>query len=245
MGRLNTRELQLLSELESVQRGMQQRETLVGELRSSFWYKCRYLTRPVEIVLGCIALLLSLLIWVSLLLTNIDKALNSSGLKMGFVLSKRTLFNPLDYVLVYLQAVFPLDYVLFLAIAWFLILCTFSGIRNLGVRIFFIRMYRLRTKRTVPQGMLLTCAILMLTTLAINILFFCISPEYVTFGNQNFINHTNSTQKSTNVHLPVVDQRSFELPPTVYHDENGNYTVIQCNNQADEGKFVTLKSSYE
>lgn len=233
MGRLNQREMQLMNELESVQRGIQQRETLVGDHRRSFLYKCRYLIRPIEILVGVCGLALSLLIWVSLLLTNVDKALHTTGFKMGFVLSKRTLFNPMDYVLVNLQQVYPLDYILFLVITWFLILCTFSGIRNLGIRICFILMYRLKPKRTVPQGLLLTCAILMLTTLGINILFFCISPEYVTFGNQHYINNTNSTNVSIS-RSTFTDVQPLQLPSITLSAPDSNHTVIQCNNQADE-----------
>lgn len=55
---------------------------------------------------------------------------------MGYALVKRTLPNPIDIVLVFLQKnAFPLDYILMLILTWFLVLCTLSGIRNLGIRV--------------------------------------------------------------------------------------------------------------
>lgn len=130
-----------------------------------------------------------------LIFDSIDKAMNSLGPKMGYALPKRTLPNPLDIILVYLQKVFPLDYILIFAITWFLVLATLSGIRNIGVRILCIRLYKLKYKRTRPQGLLLACVTLMLTVLAINVFMYLVSPQYTTYGSQKYIS-TNFTSYS-------------------------------------------------
>lgn len=65
--------------------------------------------------------------------------MHSLGPKMGYALPHRSIFNPIDYVLVNMQKVFPLDFILIFVITWFLIMCTLSGIRNLGVWIGFVR----------------------------------------------------------------------------------------------------------
>ena len=56
-------------------------------------------------------------------------------------------------------------------------------------------MFKLRVKRTAPQGLLLTSSILMLSVLAFNILIYCVSPQYATYGSQHFVNTTISNQK--------------------------------------------------
>ena len=190
-GRLSSREMKQLSKLERSERNINRQEELVEEVRGSLWYKCRRFMRPIEISIGCVLGLLAFLIWMSLLLTNIDKAMNGKGVRMGYVLEKRTLPNPIDVILVFLQKIFPLDYLLLFIITWFLILCTISGIRNLGIRILFVKMYRLKSRRTRPQALLLTCVTLMMTVLAINILMYCVSPQYVTFGSQQFVDQSS------------------------------------------------------
>lgn len=128
--------------------------------------------------------------------------MNGLGMKMGYALVNRTLPNPIDMVLVPLQRVFPLDYILILIVTWFLLLCTMSGIRNLGIRVFGIKMYSLKRRKTRPQGLLLTCVTLIMTVLAINIFVYMISPQYTTFGNQRYIAVDNGTAEyleSTNI----------------------------------------------
>ncbi|KAI1297892.1 putative lysosomal cobalamin transporter [Halotydeus destructor] len=186
-GRLSNRERRQLATLEDSERQVTREEQAVDEHRTTYWYRLRGIIRPVEITAGVVLGLLAVLIWLSLLLTNIDKAMNSLGMKMGYALPKRTLPNPIDIILVNCQKVFPLDYVMILIIVWFLVLCTMSGLRNLGIRILCVRMYKLKAKKTTPQGLLLTCVTLMLTVLAINVLLYCISPQYVTYGSQKFV----------------------------------------------------------
>jgi len=186
-GRLSAREQKQLEKLERMERHITRQEQLVEEVRGSLWYKCRRFMRPLEITTGVVLGLLALLIWTSLLLTNIDKAMHSLGRRMGYALEKRTLFNPLDQLLVFLQKVFPLDYLLLFIMTWYLVLCTVSGIRNIGIRIFIVKMYRLKLKRTRPQALLLSVVTLMLTVLAINILMFLVSPQYVSFGSQHYL----------------------------------------------------------
>ena len=58
---------------------------------------------------------------------------------MGYALQNFTLPNPIDMLLVQSQKVFPLDYVIILGITWLLVMCTLSGIRNLGIRLFLVK----------------------------------------------------------------------------------------------------------
>jgi len=70
---------------------------------------------------------------------SIDKAMHSLGMKMGYALPERYLPNPIDIILVTFQRAFPLDYILILAMAFFFVMATISGLRNLGIWFFFVR----------------------------------------------------------------------------------------------------------
>ena len=75
-----------------------------------------------------------LLNFVSLLLTSVDKAMHSLGPSEGYVLVNGTLPNPMDILLVYAQDIFPLDYILYSLMIVFFVLCSMSGIKNIGIR---------------------------------------------------------------------------------------------------------------
>ena len=83
-------------------------------------YSAQSLT--LQLVFGALFTLFGFLIVLSLLLTSVDKALNSLGPKTGYVLVNSTLPNPVDTVLVYAQRVFPLDYVVYSGMVLFFML---------------------------------------------------------------------------------------------------------------------------
>ena len=62
---------------------------------------------------GIFFALLGLLIFISIMLTQVDKAMHSDGAKSGYVLINGSLPNPTDMLLVYSQDAFPLDYILY------------------------------------------------------------------------------------------------------------------------------------
>lgn len=95
--------------------------------------------RPFEIFFGVFFLLLSLLLFVCLLLTAIDKAAHSvCGTGCGMIIANPTIFNPMDSFLVVLANVFPLDYIVLVALIAYLLFCTISGIMKIGVRFIWI-----------------------------------------------------------------------------------------------------------
>ncbi|CAG2122698.1 unnamed protein product, partial [Medioppia subpectinata] len=174
--RLTPREKRQLVKLEENERIITREEQYLLTYRGSLFYKLRNLVRPLQIGLGLLAVILSLIVWISLLITNIDKAMHSLGMKMGYALPKPQIPNPIDIILVTFQRVFPLDYILILLMSLFFVLATMSGLKNLGIWFFFVRLYKIRVKKSSPQALLMLFGTLMLTTLGINILFYCISP---------------------------------------------------------------------
>uniref|UniRef100_A0A6B0V8S2 Putative lysosomal cobalamin transporter-like protein n=1 Tax=Ixodes ricinus TaxID=34613 RepID=A0A6B0V8S2_IXORI len=187
--------------LEERQRRLEHRQgTVADHLHCSF--------RLVQITVGSQAMLLGLLVWLSLLLVSIDKALHSLGYKMGYLLPKASLPNPLDRALVQSQKVFPIDYVLYLAVVLYLVMCTVYGIQKMGIWFVFLKMYRIRPGRTRPQGILLLCLSLMFAVLALNVLLYSVCPQYTTFGSQHYL---SQDQNSTAAPSPV--PCTIDAPP--------------------------------
>jgi LMBR1 domain-containing protein 1 len=78
---------------------------------------------------------MSLLIVSSIVITNVDRLLNSEcGISCGYVIEKYTFFNPLDYILVQMSKYFPLDSVLFGLILFYVFVTCLYGIVRLGIK---------------------------------------------------------------------------------------------------------------
>ncbi|KAK3091500.1 hypothetical protein FSP39_020283 [Pinctada imbricata] len=182
-----------ISDLEESEHLMARQEKHLADKESSCLRKCLTILRPFEVIFGVIFILVTLLIFISLLLTNIDKAIHSLGPKLGYALPKRYLPNPVDIVLVFCQQVFPLDYIMFAGIVLYLVVCSMSGIRNIGIWFFWLRMYKIRPRRTRPQGILMLCMILMFMMLAINVIVYELTPQYSSYGSQRYMEYRNST----------------------------------------------------
>jgi len=148
--------------------------------------RCKLIFRPFQVVAGVIFSIFGFLVFISLLLSNIDKAMNSEGPKTGYTLLNSSLPNPLDFLLVFAQNVFPLDYILYITLILFLLSCSMSGISSVGIRFFWITIYKIRAWRTPPRGLLMSVALLMLIILAQNIILFYLLPDYTTFGSQPY-----------------------------------------------------------
>ncbi|GFN89415.1 lmbr1 domain containing 1 [Plakobranchus ocellatus] len=176
----------------------------------SWLNKCWVLLRPFEIVIGVVCFVVALLVFLSLLLTNIDKAIHGMGYKSGYALPKRHLPNPVDIALVYCQKAFPLDYILMVGIIAYFVLCSMSGIRNIGVWFLWIRMYKIRPRRTSPQGLLMFCMILMFIVLGINVILYELTPQYSSFGSQHYV---TESLIDANVTTSDVKECTMATPP--------------------------------
>lgn len=67
--------------------------------------------------------------------------MHSLGMRMGYALPKQNIPNPIDIILVASQKAFPLDYILIVSMAFFFILATMSGLKNLGIWFFVVRVW--------------------------------------------------------------------------------------------------------
>ena len=154
--------------------------------------RCQLLLRPFQMVIGIVFSVFGFLIFLSLVLTNVDKALHSGGVFTGYALTNSTLPNPADTVLVLAQTVFPLDYVLYTLMVLFLLSCSMSGITNIGIRCLCLSVYKVRAWRTPPRGLLLTVLLLMFIILAQNVVMLSLVPDYTMFGNQHYVKHADN-----------------------------------------------------
>uniref|UniRef100_A0AAZ3QQS6 Lysosomal cobalamin transport escort protein LMBD1 n=1 Tax=Oncorhynchus tshawytscha TaxID=74940 RepID=A0AAZ3QQS6_ONCTS len=143
--------------------------------------------RPLKILLGIFFILFALLFVVALFISNLDKALHSAGISSGFMVFGTNLTNPLNELLLTLQPVFPLDYVLITVITMYFVFTSMAGIRNMGIWFFWIRLYKIRPKRTRPQALLFLCMILLLIVLHTSFMIYSLAPQYVMYGSQNYL----------------------------------------------------------
>jgi len=160
------------------------------------WRKVWATLKPFMFLFGIVFALFSLLIVLSILLTNIDKAANSGkfcGSKCGFVLAYPQIFNPLDTALTVLSAYFPLDYILLGFIIFYIFFCTLSGIVQIGVRFLWVNLYKVRKGSTPPQGLLMASIILMFGILSLNMELTTLAPQYANWGSQTYtkVNETD------------------------------------------------------
>jgi len=88
-----------LAELEEQDAALCRNEESIIIVRQSLFFKCRYLYRPIQILLGILLLLIAILIFISLLLSNINKCIHFINFQQIFAQGNQTLPNPIDIVL--------------------------------------------------------------------------------------------------------------------------------------------------
>jgi len=189
------RELEMLIREE---RTLQRRERLANESsgeNQSFlmrtWTKIEAIFRPIKLLGGLLVLLIALIIWVSMLLTGIDKAKNSiCKSHCGYILAHIQIFNPVNWVLVKSATVFPIDYVLFLLLVLLFFASSVIGITTVGIRFLWLKIFTIRKGHTSPQALLMATVMLILIALAINYsMAMMIAPQYSHYGPQTFCDH--------------------------------------------------------
>uniref|UniRef100_A0A093VGI0 Probable lysosomal cobalamin transporter n=1 Tax=Talaromyces marneffei PM1 TaxID=1077442 RepID=A0A093VGI0_TALMA len=166
-------------------------EQAQGEGRSWLiraWFKTEAVFRPFKLLGGILLLLVAILVWVSMLLTAVDKAKNSvCKHNCGYILGHINVFNPINWIFVRSAQVFPVDYVLFALVVLLFFSSSVVGIATVGIRFLWIRIFRIRKGHTSPQALLIATVMLTLITLALNYsMSMIVAPQYATFGPQTF-----------------------------------------------------------
>jgi LMBR1 domain-containing protein 1 len=169
-----------------------------GEGRSwvyHVWLKTCAVFRPIKLIGGLLLLLVALLVWVSMLITGIDKARNSiCGNHCGYILGHINIFQPVNWIFIQTAKAFPLDYVLMALLVLLLFSSSISGIAAVGIRFLWVRIFQIRKGRTAPQALLIATVMLALIILAINYsVAMMVAPQYAMYGTQTFC--TNEPQQ--------------------------------------------------
>lgn len=192
---LDARDRRELESLVREERTLVRRERLAAEARGEgqsslvrAWTKLEAIFRPVKLLGGFLLMLITLVIWVSMLITGIDKAKNSvCKTGCGYVLGHINIFQPLNYIFVVSAKVFPIDYILFLLLVMLFFTASVVGIATVGIRFLWIMIFRIRKGHTSPQALLMATVMLTLIVLAINYSIAMIAaPQYATFGPQTY-----------------------------------------------------------
>ncbi|XP_054654014.1 lysosomal cobalamin transport escort protein LMBD1 [Dunckerocampus dactyliophorus] len=184
---LSSRDRNNLQELEGKLQVLRRRGRHLEIAERNCCNKVASALRPFKIILGIFFILIALLFTVALFISNLDKALHSAGISSGFIIFGTNLTNPLNELLLALQPVFPLDYILITVITMYFVLTSMAGIRNMGIWFFWIRLYKIRPKRTRPQALLFLCMILLLIVLHTSYMIYSLAPQYVMYGSQKYL----------------------------------------------------------
>ncbi|MCJ1285005.1 hypothetical protein MMC26_004342 [Xylographa opegraphella] len=197
-GGLPAKDRRELDALVREERTLVRRERLAAEASGenhSFlmkaWMKTEAIFRPIKLIGGLLLILVALFIWVSMLLTGIDKAKNSiCKSHCGYVLGHIQIFNPLNWILVKSAKVFPIDYVLFLLLVLLFFASSVVGIATVGIRFLWLKIFNIRKGHTSPQALIMATVMLILIALAINYsMAMMVAPQYSHYGPQTFCDH--------------------------------------------------------
>lgn len=177
------------------ERTLVRRERLAAEARGDgrgtvfrAWTKVQAVFRPLKLLGGIFLLLLAILIWVSMLITAIDKAANSICKEhCGYILGHLNVFQPINYIFVQSAKAFPVDYILMALLVLFFFSSSITGLASIGIRFLWVRIFQIRKGRTAPQALLIATVLLALVILAINYaVAMVVAPQYAIYGTQTF-----------------------------------------------------------
>lgn len=215
-GGLDPRDRRELEALIREERTLIRRERLAaentGEGRNFFikvWRKLEAVFRPLKLLFGLLIMLITLIIFASMLVTMVDKIKNSvCGVSCGYLLGKTKIFQPVNVLLRETSKVFPIDYVIFLLVTLLFFAASVVGLTTIGIRFLWVRLFPIRKGRTSPNAMLMATVLLTLMTLALNYsLAMIVAPQYVTFGPQTFCDrpaHTPDVQPDCSQHHKAI-----------------------------------------
>ncbi len=88
-----------LEELEQKELALGRNEESIKIVRRSIFFKFRYIYRPLQMIIGVLLFLFAVLIFISLLLSDINKSIHFISFKQIFAQGNKTLPNPIDIIL--------------------------------------------------------------------------------------------------------------------------------------------------
>ncbi|KAL9608933.1 MAG: hypothetical protein Q9167_006256 [Letrouitia subvulpina] len=192
---LNAKDRRELDALVREERTLVRRERLAAEASGEHsnwlvkaWMKTEAVFRPLKLLGGFILMAIAIVVWVSMLLSGIDKAKNSiCKTRCGYVLGHINIVNPMNWIFVKAAKVFPIDYVIFLLLVLFFFFSSVVGMATIGIRFLWLRIFQIRNGHTSPQALLMATVMLTLIVFAINYsMAMLVAPQYTHYGPQTY-----------------------------------------------------------
>ncbi|TLD29257.1 hypothetical protein PspLS_03552 [Pyricularia sp. CBS 133598] len=152
------------------------------------WAKICAVFRPLKLFGGVLLLLVSVIVWVSMLITTIDKASNSlcKG-HCGYILGQIKIFQPVNWLFLQAAKAFPMDYIIMAFLVLFFFSSSISGLATVGIRFLWVQIFQIRRGRTAPQAILIATVMMALIILGINYaIAMMVAPQYSIYGTQTF-----------------------------------------------------------
>ncbi|KAM7188741.1 putative lysosomal cobalamin transporter [Naviculisporaceae sp. PSN 640] len=177
------------------ERTLVRRERLAAEAQGEgqstifrIWNKVQTVFRPLKLLGGILLLFIAMIVWVSMLISGIDKAANSvCKARCGYILGHINVFQPVNWIFVQSAKAFPVDYVLMALLVLFFFSSSITGIATVGIRFLWVRIFQIKKGRTAPQALLIATVMLALIILAINYaVAMVVAPQYAIYGTQTF-----------------------------------------------------------
>lgn len=194
-GGLNPKDRREYDALVREERTLVRRERLAAEASGEgqswiirTWTKIEIIFRPLKLLGGIFLMLLAVFIWISMLLTAIDKIKNSvCKSHCGYILGYVNILNPFNWIFVKASKVFPVDYVLYLLLVVFFFSSSVVGIATIGIRFLWLKIFAIRKGHTSPQALLMATVMLTLISLATSwAIAMMVAPQYTHYGPQTF-----------------------------------------------------------
>eukprot|EP01084_Bolivina_argentea_P018134 33810_1 len=167
----------------SLNSGKYIRETCCERLTRCFW-NC---AAPIRYIIGISLEGFSILLITSIMMHIIDQGVNSScGYACGFALNdpKIAQYDPISWILTNCSDYFPLDYVFFTGIIFWIFWCTIFGVMRIDVRCLCFKLFSLRAHETMHNALLMAIGFLLLVLTSFNYLMYSFASQYMTFGDQ-------------------------------------------------------------
>eukprot|EP01083_Nonionella_stella_P167554 563524_1 len=164
-------------------KGRIQTETCCERITRCFWTAAA----PIRYVIGIALEGFSIVLIISIMMHLIDAAVNSScGYSCGFALNVPKLghYDPVSFILTHCANYFPVDYIFFSGIIFWIFGCTIYGIIRIDVRFLCFKLFSLRAHQTMHNALLMAIGFLLLILTSFNYLMYSFASQYMTFGDQ-------------------------------------------------------------
>lgn len=170
-------------------------DSCCSKMARCFWTA----TAPVRYAVAIVLEGLSIVLVVSILMHLIDQGVNSScGYSCGFALNdpKIAKYNPVSWIMTNCASYFPMDYIFFGAIIFWIFWVTIWALMRIDVRFLCFKLFSLRAHETMHNALMMAIAFLLLILTSFNYMMYSFASQYMTFGDQVLLSFVFPLQHS-------------------------------------------------